>query len=213
MVLRAWIIDRVVVGEGDIRVTFFCDGRGVFTATAKSAAKRDSKLRGSLEPHRLVDMLLAGSVYKPTIAECQVVGPYSEPDRKPLLIQYSQLLKTYPPTPDALPIIPVLERAVQMVNERMWGFHMATLNAILERSGVALELGQCVECGVRETVVWHHALERGGVSCHTCTPESPALEHPVEPLSLAKMIWNHARYFAPIALPAWGKTITLEVSL
>lgn len=200
MVHKAWIVQKMIVGESDIIVTLFlANGRRV-NAHAKSALKRDSKLRAHLEPHRVVGVLLTGNAFKPTLAECVAVSSPLTGQQRMYAEQYSMVLDAYGEAMEGSEVLAVLESAFTVMKknpEQEVVVHNQTLHTLFALAGVGIVLNACVECGKKESGVWFYGAKNGGVTCDgCCVADDSELPAVVNPVQMSEILWKHGQFFA-----------------
>ena len=200
MVHKAWIVQKMVVGESDILVTLFlANGRRV-QAHAKSALKRDSKLRAHLEPHRVVEVLLTGNAFKPTLAECVAISSPLTGQQRLYAEQYSMVLSAFGEAMESNDVVRLLESAfvkMKKNSELERSLHNQILHTLFSLAGVEIVLNACVECGKIESGVWFYGAKNGGVTCDNCRMEGDEeLPAQLSPEDMSEILWKHGQFFA-----------------
>lgn len=199
MVHKAWILQKMIVGESDIIVTLFLENGRRVNAHAKSALKRDSKLRAHLEPHRVVEVLLTGNSLKPTLAECVAVASPTTGAQRIYAQQYSMVLDAYGEAMDIPQGIALLQMILETMKktDEIEKIHTQALHSLLSLAGVAMVLQRCVECGRKESVEWFYGPKNGGVTCDECrSEEDKVLPAELIPQDIAQLLWEHGQFFA-----------------
>lgn len=199
MVHKAWILQKMIVGESDIIVTLFLENGKKLQAIAKSALKRDSKLRAHLEPHRIVEVLLTGNMVKPTLAECVAVVSPLTMEHRLFAEQYSLILESFGETMDHEETVRLLEFTLEKMKKTgdVTKLHAQTIHTLFSYAGIEMVLGACVECGKRESGEWYYGEKNGGITCENCRySEDRALPANMPPEEVIRILWKHGQFFA-----------------
>jgi len=196
---KAWITHKMIVGESDIIVTLFLENGKKLQAIAKSALKRDSKLRPHLEPHRIVEVLLTGNTIKPTLAECVAVASPLTMEHRIFAEQYSLILESFGETMDHGETIRLLDFTLKKMKKTqdVIKLHTQTIHTLFSYAGIEMVLGACVECGKQESGEWYYGEKNGGITCENCKyHEDRALPVQMSHEEVLRMLWKHGQFFA-----------------